>query len=368
MNYLIINNDYHYGDLIRYFPENFIDNCKFISIPVNLKNPDCIDKSKLILPNYSLKKNLINPLYAYKIRNKILKSIDSLKLTSFDSLFTFTEIELSNQIVIEYFFKFGASIYLVEDGTASALLYNKNLKANNLFAKTIQFYLYWFCNLKNTTVLNYRKGYFYFLPDYYFSGFIQFNQFKIERKINRFTLDPKEPPFKFNGTTNSCIFFNQNFYIVYLSLDDFLDILETTIGKLCATFTIVYFKFHPNEREIDKLKIKNRIKYSNIFYLADSVKVNYQLDVKFGVSFISTALREYNFYGLRPIYLFHLFQNLIPHDLSSEYKLYLQSMNYIFLEDLELLSTYCELESFFSSSINGKDESTIFPFKFISND
>lgn len=354
MNYIIINNTYQYTDLLRYFPAKFIEKATLILIPVNIDlgfiKHNCIAQ----LPIFELTKSLRNPAKGLAKIRKINQYLISKNISQQDTLFVFTEIELSNQKIIEFFYRMTAPIYLIEDGTATPILFNIPLESNNLRSWILTRIISLIFSFENTRVCVFNRGYFYHLPDHYFQGLIVFAPFTINRKIPLYLAQENPPTYSFPMNTNSCLFFSQHLYKVYLPFEPFIRILTKILDSLSRQFTVIYFKFHPNETEEDRGKIRHHLKkYSTIEFLADGQAAVLAAQASFGVSFLSTALREYAYYGLRPIYLFHLFPALLPAELSDPYKVYLDSLHYIFLKDIESLEEYCKLDSFFASESQG---------------
>ena len=252
MLYILLNNTYHITDLEKYLNTETVSQITYITVPVQL------DSSLIRLPNIQLPainvKELIRNYWAAKY--KIAQIKKSIKPNNDDTLIVFSEIQLSNQIVIQEFSKAKAKVFLIEDGTATPILFNTQLQGSDAKSILLKFFLQYVIGFPDIRVTNHDNGYFYHMADKIFSGVIQFSEYSIKRNIKQYKLHSRPTALSFSKNTNNCIFFNQHLYQVYVDFETFMHELDKIINALVKKFDKVYFKFHPNEKREDVVKIK----------------------------------------------------------------------------------------------------------------
>ena len=355
MIYFLVNNNYHIQDLKRYFNKSILDSSTFISIPVNL-NISHIPGKVIEFPVFSFRESIRNIFEGLSKIKKINKNINPLEN---DVLIVFSEIELSNQVVIEKFFNSRCKIYLIEDGTATPVLFNLNLDKKDVVSITIKFILKNIFGFKYIRVCHEGENYmFYHMSDKIFNGVILFSDYEIKRNIKKYIIKEIESVHRFPSNTNNCVFFYQHLHKAYLSFDEFLVIIVEITSRLSSSFETVYFKFHPNEQVyyIDKIKLILS-DFKNVIIFEDKHNESIlNLNISYGVSFTSTALREFEYYGLKPIYLFNLYPMSLSINMHEKFTNYLICRGYVFLESLDCLDTYLNKNVFFKDKIQSNVE------------
>lgn len=343
MIYFLINNTFHLYEVNILCKELANHELGLIQVPYSLTPIVKHDQIKKIYTFERLSflheyfqnwpESFFSSLSSNKTKIKITKN--NLNPRKEDVLFVFTETELLNQIIIDYYFKKKAKIYLIEDGMASALYYN--MKSGPLSKKSTLF--------KWVVRILYRikgyhpfvtKGYYYpMMSDSYFSGACFFYSSSIIRNIKTFTLNKNLEKIK-NINFNTAIFLNEPIYRFYTDTNSYLINLEEILSALNSNFSKIHFKFHPDDKHDENLifNIKTIInKFSNILVLETNKIIEdivVDFNIGYAVSYFSSALRNLSFYGIEPVYIYHLinFFNDVP--TAKQITLYLNTLNYNF--------------------------------------
>jgi hypothetical protein len=133
----------------------------------------------------------------------------------------------------------------------------------------------------------------------------------------------------YNPNSNSAIFLSQPFYLDdpgYISINNYIILIDKILDKLVKNLEVVYFKPHPN----DNLEIAESIsKNDKIRILNSSVNVEeYYNNISFGVvySFNSNGILQLLSSGVKTIWLYKLLKS---QQLDSDFD---------FMEDLIVLN------------------------------
>lgn len=345
MIYCLVNNTYHVTDFKSMFGEVITEDITFLVVPVNIIVDHLTDYEYIEFPSISIKaiKKTANDLFIIKRELKTL----SKKISQQDTLLVFSEINLTNQIIIENFQKLGCRMLLAEDGMASPILFKNIVTTNGVKQWLIKTYIRIFIGLSSTRINYIKSAFFYFSPDHYFDAFIQTHNYPIDRKIKQL-LRPiqKEKVFGIKSE-NNVVFFNQPLYLFYTSENEYYTALGQIVVTLSNTYDTIYLKLHPNEtiKDIEKVKesckgLKNLVILEKELTRTDFLSLN----ISHGISFLSSALKEYEVYGLVPIYIYHLYPSLLTPDLTEKLNEYLNNLGYLFIKDLEALSNIKEIK------------------------
>ncbi len=360
MIFILVNNDYHVRDFISYFGKDIANKSCFITIPVNLTESIIPSKNIVKIPCFSFRKNFFNFKKTKQISNWVYNNIT---FETNDILFVFSECELSNQVVISEFRKKASKIFLIEDGTSTPVTFNTK-PDKSLLSVFLKFYLRYFIGLKDVIIRREGRAYLYSMPDSFFQGLIVFSQYRIQRKLTKYTIPLiVEQGELFSGDTNNCIFFHQSLQIAYIKIDDYIQVIDNLLNKITDSFDTVYFKFHPSEQKDVIAHIKNMCAENLKIVFLDQCNTHEYLSMipaTFAISFHSTALREYEILGLKPIYLFHLYKDISSNAFNHNMLAYLDNKGYIFLESLEKLNDYCKLPSFYDKDRLQVNPDTLF--------
>ncbi|HQG76615.1 MAG TPA: polysialyltransferase family glycosyltransferase [Bacteroidales bacterium] len=342
MIYFLINNTFH-----QYTTNLLIKTLKepelgLIQIPYSL-NPVLEDvRFKKIITLEKLPhsieylKNFPRLLIKLILRNHkiVTEAKKKIKPGKKDILFVFTETELLNSIIINTFKRKRATIFLIEDGLASYLYYNMKSDPFSKRVKALKVLIRLVYGLKGFSPFN-VNGYFYpQISDKYFSGICYFYPITIKRQIQVFKLMNPVKPLIFNSKYTNAIFLSQPIYYRFVSLDNYLVSLDLIFSNIASCFAVIYVKLHPDERDNGiGTKISGITKkYSNVrlIHTSDIVEnIIQDINTSYAISFSSTALMSLAFFGIEPIYLYHLF-NFMEGETSQYLTTYLKTLNYNF--------------------------------------
>ena len=345
MLYCLVNNTYHITDFRSMFSEIEDEKVLFLMVPVNI-DYNSISISKFInLPSISLR-NINQSLVDLRTIKSILKDLES-KVSNKDSLLVFSEINITNQVIIEWFYKIGAGLFLLEDGMSSPILFNTNLPKRGLKIFLIKKYLKLIFGLSSTVVSIIGNAIFYFSPDHYFKCYIQTKNYISNRNIEQFKLEIKSDRRFLITNDQSAVFFNQPLYLFYTSPDQHYHALKNIVSELSIIYSSVFFKLHPSETKEHAIKVSEICnELPNVTLLSkDMTREEFlDLNVSHGVSYLSTALKEYEVYGLVPIYIYHLFPELLPDSISIKLNDYLNNLGYQFIQNLDDLENFTSIK------------------------
>ena len=163
-----------------------------------------------------------------------------------------------------------------------------------------------------------------------------YNDIQIHRNVKSGLLPTKS----FNYTNleiNTALFLNEGIYENYITEENYLVIIDEILKNLSANFEKVHFKFHPRETEEAREKTKIIIKkYKNISIVLDNNPVELMID-KLGASYIFSFGSQTLLYlassNCHPVYIFHLFPDIMKFPAFLMFKTVLESMNYQFMEN-----------------------------------
>lgn len=292
--------------------------------------------------------NLIKNLA--KCIHKIVKYKFTIRPTKDDVLFVFTEEELLNLIFIKRFSKRGAKIYLIEDGAAAYHYYSVPSDPISKKATIIKYLFRFLFGLKGYYPFNINGYLVPRISDKYYSGICYFFPIKILREIPVVHIN-KNVDIVARIKSQNAVFLTQPIYRIYLSFQDYTQNLKMIVENLIVKFDILYIKFHPDELNTgDYLKIKSCLpNHKNLVYIEGEDSIE-QLVHKFKfdhvISYNSSALMNLLFYGVEPIYLYHLFP-FLEDSSTIQFTSYLNTLGYNFPKSLSAI------DSNFQSGLQG---------------
>lgn len=347
MIYFLINNNYHWFDVKLHLPalKEAGMEVGLIQIPHTLETiafHEAISKTHLFPSPFIGRKNFWNPVAIFKT-HKLIKF--KLKLTKNDILLVYTEEEFLNQFLLMQFKKAGAKVFLLDEGWQSILTYSKlNYDGYSFKWKIKLFYLKYIIGYK-TLRLNFLNNYGY--PQIYdelIDGVLCFRYFKMARKIKQ-TVVQRDVKVISNLDENKVIFLSQPLYEIYVSFEEYVQIINTVVKGLSSQFETVYFKFHPREKDTEALQDYIRNNYTNIVFIKEKVAIEEIISCykpKYAVSFQSVSLLNLKDMGLIPIYCFKDFNNLSKCADFIMIEEALIAMGYIFPKNIgEIISSPC---------------------------
>lgn len=256
MIYFLVNNEQHYIDAKKHIEEACIKDVCFIIIKHRL-SPEVVsnDGFSTWVINSPLTKRFgcFNIKSLIRTRNYIISGLQD--ISNEDTLFFYTEYELLNHYVCKSFYKLGCNTVLIEENGLGTYYLNKvdssmfsKLSIPDFFRTVLPKFVF---NCIDSVSFSFNGAIFHRLKDKYITSFIQYANISHTRNIK--TSVVKCP--KIYGTiekaekTDSLLFLSGDLYNFYMSVDEYIDFMESLFAKLNHQYKNIYFKFHPNERE-----------------------------------------------------------------------------------------------------------------------
>ncbi len=334
MNYFLINNKFHFNYIIKHLN-------KELDKSILLVNVHNIDTK--IIEDY---KSIIftNPIHTYydifKIKNfnkKFTKITSSFNINpQVDILYVSSEQDFLNLKIIDFFFKKGAKIILLEDGTFSPLYLtidrnNYTIKYFHIFLLNTFFFFFLklFIKLKNVQ-MNFQYNIpVYRIKDYVYTNAIVTSNYDLCRNITKIEFSKKSiyNPHK-NINNKIAIFANSPhnleigssyFKILKIALCEFLEIYKCEKMIFC---------FHPRDTDFEKNAIRKLFVDIKIVHFEthhSTEEIVKSTHPKFLVSFMSTSLIELSDYTDNIIFLIDKYPNIIFPTISNKMINYLKS-------------------------------------------
>ena len=341
MNYFILNNNFHFSYLTKYFNEKLIDS----TLLINKHNYEINHQERSIEYNILI---FTNPVQTYKDflkvnlffdeYNQIIKKIS--KVNENDTLYILSEQDFLNLKIINFFLERKAKLILLEDGTFTPVyltIPNNHLLVRKIHTYIINFLFYNYAKKKlniSHTKMNflYNTPVYKFYDNLYTKAFITSN-YNLNRRINQIQIIEKS----INNINNKIKFINN--IIIFVNSphnleigDKYFRILRRALNNILIEYGCnkIIFCFHPRESNLDKIKIKNALKgLDNIDF---EIKLNTK-DVilnyspKYVISFMSTSLLEFNSDLFHAIFLIDKYPEIIFPALSKKMSEYIMSLD-----------------------------------------
>lgn len=340
MIYFLINNDYHYFDFELHVPTLGTETVHLVEIRHTLARRDStqsmtISRFEPVL-NSGVARALLSQFYTARAIQR------SIRPSSSDVLFLYTEYEPLNQLVVSLFRRVGARVYLIEDGGIATYITFRVPVSEPLRPKEQLLRALYRC-LPGAGKLRMQKigGNLYpWMPDDSFDGVCLYRPVRIGRNIPVLPLRRPAQSWVTNSNRERILFLNQDLYAFnYLSDDDYLDMLSKVLAGLSVGFEEVLFKFHPRETEAWRERIRRQIvgRWPNVVCLTGSQGIEATLEehgAGLAASFNSTALMSLVHRGVEPVFLYHLFPLLTRHADFHENTAVLREWGYVFVEDV----------------------------------
>lgn len=340
MIYFLINNNYHFVDVNKHL-DNLKDFDKsLIQIPHTLELVKEDKNFKNIYTFYSPFLGVKNFFNYFKIKQTHNCIKNKLRINKNDMLFVYSEYEYLNQYIINFFKRNNARVYILDENSLSTYLIHQVCSDKTLPLKKRIMYLW----IKYIIKYNYTKYIFYNnivfpqVKDEFIDGILLYNDVKIKRNITKYLI--KKDFNKLILDDNKALFLNEKMYDYYCTKLEHLRILDDILNNLSQNFDIVYFKFHPRENELDKeWQYKVIEKYKNIKIIKDNSPIENiigEYSARYIFSFFAVALLNLKDLGAIPIYLFHLYDEIMKNNAFKEHYSTLLTLNYQFLKDYSI--------------------------------
>lgn len=334
MIYFLVNNDYHFLDVLENIKHlKDYEKC-LIQIPHRLNVIESHKDFKKVYTFNSPFKNL-NRLYNFFKTRKILKENPKLEIKSSDILFFYTEYEILNQVIASEFKLNGGKVFLIEEGLATYLTYSALHKNPLPLKQQLQlFYLKNILRYHYIEFLNINNIIFPQISEKYLDGLLLYLDVNINRNIKKYLI--KKEVTILDLDPQKALFLNERIYDYYCSKKDFELIIYDIIDKISFKFKNVWFKFHPSETVENKKWIKKILSgINNIIFIEESEPIEILItkyNSKYVFSFFSAALLNLYFRGVIPIYIFHIYDKISKQEVSKNVRYILDNLNYNFIK------------------------------------
>ncbi|MBT1443004.1 hypothetical protein KJI95_00485 [Shewanella sp. JM162201] len=252
MNYFVINNNFHFMDVVKRAEHFSLTDVFLICIPHRL-DLDEIKNSGFLYrvfesPSTS-KLGWLNFIKMFKNRNYIDKFIQA---SEEDFLYIYTEYDLVNHYFVNKFKSQGAKVNLIEENGLATYALNKVATSDNvqpLIFKNPRF-IFSSAIYSNLFVKAYSSGFetFPVMSDSVFDSVIYYagvtcnrdfqpciehwNGIKSHKKVSEY---------------GNVLFLSQDIYKFFMDKPEYLKLLSLIYEEVLSRFENVYFKFHPRE-------------------------------------------------------------------------------------------------------------------------
>lgn len=343
MIYFLVNNNYHRIDFEEHLNQlREIDEVALIQIPHTLDLIKWNERYKIytILPlgykNYFNIKKVIKKIK--EIEGKIIPNEG-------DILFIFTEYEIINHIIVNYFKSRRAKVYLLEEGLATYLesCYEPNEKIS-FKMKFFYLYLRYILKFKYIKILRTKTMSPFTIADRQIDKILTYLNIKTYRKIEQVLVkkEIKEIPCL---DEKKIIFLNEDIYNFFTDYNTYINDLVMILEILSMKFEKVVFKFHPreyNNPQIIKLITEKIKQIENVIILDEQEPIEIlanKIKAKYVASYMSLALINLYYMGMEPIYIYTLLESIKNERDFQATTIFLQDLNYNFINDFEVINS-----------------------------
>jgi len=316
--YFLVNNDYQYIEAERVARDLRTEgySVSLIAVPHTLT----IDLNKALFSQIEWIDSPANSkwIYAwlrYLLASQLVRS--SFAPTAFDKLIIFTEFELMNQIIAQWFKCCGAEIFLLEDGGAGTYIPLTLPRADPLTWKDrVKLAMIKLIpTLQRTHFTKFSGTLIPLLDDNVLNGIILYRNLRINRKPPVYVV--RRPlQNRLEICRGKAIFLNQPLYKDNIQTQENYAVgLKKILTALSDGFDEVLFKFHPRESEARRNEIHKTIlcNFPNVSLVGEREPLEHllaKIRPEAVVSYHSTPLLNLKGTGINPIFVFHLLNDL----------------------------------------------------------
>ncbi|MGN6180609.1 MAG: polysialyltransferase family glycosyltransferase, partial [Mucilaginibacter sp.] len=247
--------------------------------------------------------------------------------------------EFLNHFVVKLFKDKGAQTIMIDEGlpTYESLL-NIFESRSNLKATILQTYFKHLFGYNYTSVLTVNNIMRPRIADILIDKVLLYNEVNVERELDAHLLNSKEYIYP-NLNGNRVLFLNERLYDYYVTMDEYLGILDDILFNLSNQFEIIYFKFHPREDGPERQKLTDVVKkYAKVMILDVNKPAEFiidELSVKYIASFLAQILLNHSNSNCKVLYLFHKYPAIMKNPVFKNLKKILTGLNYRFFNKWE---------------------------------
>jgi len=337
MIYFLVNNNFHLIDAEQHLKDLKEYKTGLIKIPhkltipvehsfdVQMEFPKLISRLK---DHFNLRKIFLTHR---EIRNQ-LKNISST-----DTLIFYTEYEYLTHYIVKLFKRKNARVILLEEGFPTYLTFS-TLPDNRLplKKKILGYYLNYILGYRTTKIVSINNNADTQLKDSQIDQLLLYTDLNVRRNVKTNLLPSAKKEFA-NLDENTVLYLNEGIYLLYVTMEEYLRIIDDILQHLSLNFEKVYFKFHPREAADEKNQARTIIqKYQNVKIVEDNSPVELMIP-EIGAKYVTSFLAQTQLYlsnsNCVSIYLFHLYPELMRNQAYQSVKNVIDQMNYVFMPD-----------------------------------
>ena len=337
MIYFLINNNFHLIDAEKHLEDLKESKTALIKIPhkLTITSQHVFDR-EMEFPNLITNlKDHFNLLRIFSIHRKIRSELKNIQPN--DILLFYTEYEFLTHYIINIFKKKKAKVILIEEGFPTYITFSSlpdtNLPLKKKFLNT---YLKYILGYRYSKMVSLSDRPTSIIDDKQIDKILLYTKINIKRNIETGFLSTKQILFD-SPREDTVLFLNEGLYGFYVSMEIYLDMIDDILKKLSSHFEHIYFKFHPREKDKDKILTETIIKkYPKTKIITDNTPVELMINeigAKYITSFSSQTLLYLSNSNCFLLYIFHLYPELMKHKGYMSIKNMLDQMNYNFMND-----------------------------------
>lgn len=337
MIYFLVNNNFHLIDAEQHLKDLQDYKTGLIKIPHKLT----------ILPKHSFEvemefpklisrlKDHLNLLKIFTIHRKIKNQLKNINST--DTLVFYTEYEYLTHYIVKLFKRKNAQVILIEEGFPTYLTFSTLPDSKlTMKKKLLSYYLRYILGYRTTKIVSINNNSDTQIQDKQIDKLLLYTDLTVKRDVASSLLPTPQKVFD-HLDDNTILYLNEGIYLLYVSIDEYKQIIDDILQNLSINFENVYFKFHPREMEDAKEMISSIIKkYPNVKIVEDNAPVELMI-TEIGAKYVTSFLAQTQLFlsnsNCISLYLFHLYPELMRHPVYQTVKNVIDQMNYTFMSD-----------------------------------
>mgnify|MGYP006414228463 FL=1 len=341
MIYFLINNEYELCDALIHSKELGKENVFFIIIKHRDINLDMLGDAYLLFESPFVSRfGYVDLLSIWRI----VKNIRQLNKGNSDTLIAYSLYDPINVLILLQFKSKLSQIYLfitapmLYSDTSNCLNFWQSIKniIRTIYIKTLAL------NFSVKSICR-QSILMYSVDREYINGKISYFKFDSVKGVRNYHVNANV---EVRSRIDNCIFLSQPIYKqLYCSSEEYVSVVMEILIVIHNNFDIVYFKQHPGDNLSVINLIKNNVKennINNIIFLKERTSVEMlpgKYDFSHSISFFSTSLLNLKqYYGVEPIYVYHLIPFLRGSKALKETSIVLSRNEYKFIDSFESIS------------------------------